>query len=121
MKEVSLLDATLSKTEKLQQRCALDVEHYEHVRTEILTRIGNVQLELRELTSSLVAERIVRQNKEEYECLARKINECPDRCVFVLGLFHVFALKGAWCVPQAKPGGEARQFVGSTRRLGNGT
>lgn len=44
-----------------------------------VSKLSRVQSELRDLTAQLASERTLRQNKEEYEALAKKINEVPDR------------------------------------------
>ncbi len=64
-------------------------------------------MELRDLASSLASERTIRQNKEEYECLARKINECPDRYECVCG--HCGGLRYSKHAVHIRPG--ARMLI----------
>ncbi|POM72763.1 hypothetical protein PHPALM_10473 [Phytophthora palmivora] len=77
--EMEQLEFEANKTEIWNYTCDRELEEYETLNAEIDTNIDKVAKEIEELKVKVHVERTVRAYKEEYESIARVINELPSR------------------------------------------
>ncbi|KAE9015254.1 hypothetical protein PR003_g14407 [Phytophthora rubi] len=77
--EMEQLEFEANKTEIWNYTCDRELEEYETLNAEIDTAIGKAAREIEELKRKVHVEKTVRAYKEEYESIARVINELPSR------------------------------------------
>uniref|UniRef100_A0AAV1URA3 THO complex subunit 7 n=1 Tax=Peronospora matthiolae TaxID=2874970 RepID=A0AAV1URA3_9STRA len=77
--EMAQLEFEANKTEIWNYTCDRELEEYETLNAEIDTSISKVTKDIEELKQSVYVEKRVRAYKEEYEAIARVINELPTR------------------------------------------
>lgn len=77
--EMEQLEFEANKTEIWNYTCDRELEEYETLNAEIDTSIDKVAREIEELKAKVHVEKTVRAYKEEYESIARVINELPSR------------------------------------------
>lgn len=77
--EMEQLEFEANKTEIWNYTCDRELEEYETLNAEIDTSIGKFMKEIEELKEKVHVEKTVRAYKEEYESIARVINELPSR------------------------------------------
>ncbi|KAK1947571.1 THO complex subunit 7 [Phytophthora citrophthora] len=77
--DMEQLQFEANKTEIWNYTCDRELEEYETLNSEIDTSIGKVTKEIEELKVKVHVEKTVRAYKEEYESIARVINELPSR------------------------------------------
>ncbi|KAG7379074.1 THO complex subunit 7 [Phytophthora pseudosyringae] len=77
--EMEQLQFEANKTEIWNYTCDRELEEYETLNSEIDTSIAKVAGEIETLKVKVHVEKTVRAYKEEYESIARVINELPSR------------------------------------------
>ncbi|CAI5721992.1 unnamed protein product [Peronospora effusa] len=77
--EMEQLEFEANKTAIWNYTCDRELEEYETLNTEIDTSINKVMKEIEELKQKVHKEKTIRAYKEEYESIARVINELPSR------------------------------------------
>ncbi|KAH7488801.1 hypothetical protein PRIC1_007043 [Phytophthora ramorum] len=77
--ELEQLEFEAQKTDIWNYTCDRELEEYETLNAEIDTSIAKADKEIEELKVKVHVERTVRAYKEEYESIARVINELPSR------------------------------------------
>ena len=77
--EMEQLEFEANKTAIWNYTCDRELEEYETLNTEIDTSIDKVMNEIEELKQKVHKEKTIRAYKEEYESIARVINELPSR------------------------------------------
>ncbi|KAG6591057.1 uncharacterized protein IUM83_11222 [Phytophthora cinnamomi] len=77
--DLEQLEFEANKTEIWNYTCDRELEEYETLNAEIDTSIGRAAREIEELKVKVHVEKTVRAYKEEYESIARVINELPSR------------------------------------------
>jgi THO complex subunit 7 len=77
--ELEQLEAEAAKTALWNYTCDRELEEYETLNADIDTAITRASKDIETLKREVHAERTVRAYKEEYESIARVINELPSR------------------------------------------
>ncbi|GMF66203.1 unnamed protein product [Phytophthora lilii] len=77
--EMEQLELEANKTDIWNYTCDRELEEYETLNAEIDTSIAKVLAEIGQLKVKVHVEKTVRAYKEEYESIARVINELPSR------------------------------------------
>ncbi|CAI5713264.1 unnamed protein product [Hyaloperonospora brassicae] len=77
--EMAQLEFEANKTEIWTYTCDRELEEYETLNAEIDTSIRKVTKDIEELKKSVFVEKRIRAYKEEYESIARVVNELPSR------------------------------------------
>ncbi|KAI9912038.1 hypothetical protein PsorP6_009513 [Peronosclerospora sorghi] len=77
--EMEQLEFEANKTEIWNYTCDRELEEYETLNREIDASIVKVTQEIQDLKQKVQVEKTLRAYKEEYESLARVINELPSR------------------------------------------
>ena len=79
LREFDIYRLALEKTAVSIMVCQQDKSDYEAKLSEIEERIDKVKLSITELKSTLVEDRRIRMQKDEYESIARLIHQLPSR------------------------------------------
>merc|ERR1711865_64308 len=79
VKDIEFWDLALGKAAVVSECNAREVQEYATLLNQIGESIEQAQGEVEDLKRQLNVERVARQNKEEYETIARLINEFPAR------------------------------------------
>ncbi|CAH0475502.1 unnamed protein product [Peronospora belbahrii] len=77
--EMEHLEFEAKKTEIWNYTCDRELEEYETLNREIDASITKVMKEIEELKQKMIKEKMIRAYKEEYESIARVVNELPSR------------------------------------------
>lgn len=78
-KELDTWEFSIGKAAVISDCNTREITEYEEVLRQIELSITGTQKEIEELKVQLEKERILRQQKEEYEAISRLINELPPR------------------------------------------
>lgn len=77
MKQFGLLDTHVSKFQLVHKRCEEEVAHYSTAGTDAVAADTRARIE--SLGAELTQEQVIRQYKQQYEMLAKQINDMPAR------------------------------------------
>ena len=82
VKELDEYEFEVSKCGLTAKSCELEVEEYSKLYAQIEQQITDTDNRIMQLKKQWHDEKVIRSNKEDYEVLARKINEFSDRTKF---------------------------------------
>ena len=68
-----------SKSRLVQKMNRVEAENYEVLYDKIKDQIAHAEEEIRQTKDELIQARKIRHNRMEYDAMARKISENPDR------------------------------------------
>jgi parvulin-like peptidyl-prolyl isomerase len=79
LQELERYEFEVGKCRIIRKSCDSEIKEYSKLYDEIQTKITGSEKDIAQLKKEWAAEKLERQHKEDFEALARQVNQFPER------------------------------------------